>query len=141
MISRGCSFSDDPAVSHHDQPGALLRLLHVVRRDQHARSAVGRAADRLPEPGASKRINARGWFIQHQQIRMVRERLSERDPPLHAKRQRANELASEGLELIGQRRSPWPEDRVAELHVLCGAQVVIEAQALRHIANPAAGAP
>ncbi len=82
-------------VRHDDQPVALPRLFHVMRRHQHAGALASGVADGLPQPGPAERVDPGGRLVQDQQVRPVRQRLGERRPALQAKRQPAD-------------RDPWP---------------------------------
>ena len=73
MMSCSLPSATSRAGGHQQQAVALRRLLHVVRRHQHARPAVGLRADRLPQGGAGQRVDAGRGLIEHQDIGPVRE--------------------------------------------------------------------
>ena len=43
---------------------AALRLVHVMRRDEHRQTAGGKLMDFVPEFAARFRVNARRWFVE-----------------------------------------------------------------------------
>jgi hypothetical protein len=52
-----------------------------------APASPDRSGDGLPEPGPAERVHSGGGLIKDQQLRVVRERLRERNPALRAERQ------------------------------------------------------
>ena len=93
-ISRGRADVEQRAAEDERQPVAALRLVHVVRREQHGRALGGEAVDLVPELAPAHRIDAGGRLVEEQQRRLVDRRAGERDPLLPAARQRAGELVA-----------------------------------------------
>src|SRR5262245_10302757 len=80
---------DDLAViDHADAVGHVLGLFDVVRGedDGHARRAQG--AHELPHVAPQFDVDAGGRLVEEQDARLVRQRLGDHHPPLHAAGQR-----------------------------------------------------
>src|SRR5690606_34148090 len=60
-----CAGGDDPAVVNHDDfVGELVRLVQVLRRQQHGHALGDEPADEAPQFAAATRVETRGWFVQ-----------------------------------------------------------------------------
>ena len=61
---------DDPAaIDEGNLIGNLLDILRVVRRKQDAPPLVGHDVRQLPQDFVPRNwVEARGWFVQHQQF-------------------------------------------------------------------------
>ena len=120
----------------HDQPIALARLGHVVRRDENPGTALGGGADQLPEPRPSQRPDAGNGLVEYQQVGPVRQRCGESDATAEAERQLTDEAVAYGFELRLQRRgvchAETPRD---EGQVLPDGQVFVQPEALGHVAD------
>ncbi len=133
---RLAAFGDDTAGGHDHEPVALGRLLEIVRRDEHAGAARRRLVDRVPETGASLRVDARGGLVEDEQLGRVGQGRREGEPAPEAERQVAHEIVPRRLELGVERRRGGAEGRRREGQVLGDAQVVPQAEALRDVAEP-----
>ena len=121
---------------------AALGFVHVMRADQYRHPFGGEIVDVLPEIAPRLRVDARGRLVEEQELRLVQEARGERQPLLPAARQRAREL-------VAARRQPQALERsihgVApvrhgvhardEVEVLGDRQVLVEAEALGHVAD------
>src|SRR5688572_28812540 len=74
-------------VHDRDAIAQRRRLLHVVRRNQHAATAPLKTPNDTPKLLASARIQLGGWFVEKQQLRIARQRGSERYALLLAARE------------------------------------------------------
>ena len=59
---------------------AVLRLVQVVRRDQHRHALPRQVADQIPEPPARQRIDAAGRLVEKHDRRLVEDGAAEREP-------------------------------------------------------------
>ena len=92
---------------HHDRDAvAVLRLVHVVRRDEHRRPARRRRVDQLPELPARDRVDAAGRLVEEHDLRLVQQRDREGELLLPAERQAAarDRRRSREVERVEQRR-------------------------------------
>ena len=124
---------------------AALGFVHVVGGNQR-REAVGRhVVDEVPELASRLDVDAGGRLVEQQQARLVEHAGGEREALFPAARQLAGELAAPILELhaLDDRldRSPAVlhlEDAGDEIEILEDREVVVQTEALRHIADFAA---
>ena len=121
---------------------AALGLVHVMGRDEHGEAFGGERVDLVPELAPRLGIDAGGRLVEQQQLRLGQDAGAEREPLLPAARQFAGEL----LLAAGQ---PEPLDRLArgaarighaidardEFQILADREVLVEAEALRHVAD------
>ena len=85
---RGGVAGDDPAVvDDGDAVAELLRLLEIMRRQQHGDAAGVQLAHIAPELLAQLDIDARRGLVQHQDRRVMDQRLGHQQAPAHAPRQ------------------------------------------------------
>ena len=121
---------------------AALGLVHVVGRDQHREALGGERVDLVPELAPRLRIDAGGRLVEQQQFRARQRAGAERQPLLPA----AGQLAGELLLAAGQAepfdggarcgdRLRDAVDAADELEILAHRQVLIQAEALRHVAD------
>ena len=73
-----------PVVDHRDPAGQPIRLVEVLRCQQHRRTVFDKPVDRLPQPQAAARIEARRRLIEKQHRRVGDERRREVEPPAHS---------------------------------------------------------
>ena len=67
----GRPLGDDRAVGHDgDAVAQALRLVHVVRREQHGGAARAQIAHARPQRQAHGRIEPGGRLVEHQQLRL-----------------------------------------------------------------------
>ena len=123
---------------------AALGLVHVVGGDEHGDAFGGELVDLVPELAPRLGIDAGGRLVEQQQLRLRQDAGAERQPLLPAARQLAGEL-------VGASREPEPPDGLGrrpprvrhaidarhEFEILADRQVVVEAEALRHVADVA----
>ena len=138
----GGAARDDGAVGDVDDAVAALGLVHVVGGDEHGQPVLGEAVDLVPELAPRLRIDAGGRLVEEQQPRLVHDAGGEREPLLPAAGERAGELVLaarqaeaverlvDGLAEVRQRIEPRDE-----LEVLADRQILVEGEALRHVAD------
>src|ERR1035437_10367096 len=87
-LGRGSACQYLPSV-HRRQPVEPLRFFHVGRRNHHAHTATARAhtVDQLPELAARQRVDAGGWLVKDQEIRIVDQAATKPKLLSHAARQ------------------------------------------------------
>ena len=79
---------------HDDEPVAeLLGLVHVVRRQDERHAALLQPVEAVPDDVAGLRVEAGGRLVEQQQLGLVDERAGDREPALHAARQRLDLVA------------------------------------------------
>ena len=77
---RGRARADDQAGVHDLQPvGQRLRLLEVVRRDQHARAAVAKVGHEPPDLAPALGVEAGRGLVEDHQLRAAHQRAREID--------------------------------------------------------------
>jgi hypothetical protein len=80
---------DDLAVVDHADPvGHLLGLLDVVRGQDDGDAAVAQVAHQLPHLAPQLDVDAGRRLVEEQDLRLVRQRLGDQHPALHAAGQR-----------------------------------------------------
>ena len=70
-----------------ENPDAIANLLHLpeqMRGKQNRDSAAFQLKDQVANVPRAGRIDARSWFVQHEQGRFLDERLGEADPLQHS---------------------------------------------------------
>ena len=122
----------------------LLRLVHVVGRDDERRAAPLQLVEPLPKQVARLRVQAGGGLVEDDEVRLVDERASDRQAPLHAAGQGLDLVLGalveldELEELIGPLAGDLAGDvEVARVHlqVLAHRQLGVEVVDLRHDAE------
>ena len=87
----GRALGHDAAAVHDDEPVAqLLGLVHVVGREHERRAGLLQPVQALPHEVTRLRIEAGGGLVEQQQLGLVDERACDREPALHATRQRVD---------------------------------------------------
>ena len=76
----GCVECFDLAIHHDADSVAILRLVHVVGRDEHRDTPIGRPIDQLPELTTSGRIHTPGRLIEKDNLGIVEDALREGEP-------------------------------------------------------------
>ena len=80
---------DDLALADHaDAVGHLLGLVDVVRGQDDRHAAVAQRAHQLPHVAPQLDVDAGRRLVEEQDSRLVRQRLGDQQPALHAARQR-----------------------------------------------------
>ena len=141
----GRPFGDDAAAREIDDALAALGLVHVMRRDQRGEAFPGHVVDQVPELAPRLGVDARGRLVEQQQPRLMQHASGQRQALLPAARELPRELPR-----ARPQRHPR-DDRVHRAHpvlhlvdasdeveILGDGQVLIEAEALRHVADIAA---
>ena len=78
-------FGHDLGLVHHDQPVAqLLGLVHVVRGQDERRALLLQAIEAVPDEVARLRVEAGRGLVEEDQVRLVDQRSSDGQAPLHA---------------------------------------------------------
>src|SRR3990170_6442922 len=135
---------DDPAAVDERQRAAVLRLVHVVGRDEHRRPLVPESVDELPELAALPRIRARRRLIQQQQFGPVEDRAAQRQALPPAAGERPDELSltpgeSGAVDPPGHFHAPLgiteAVDAGVEVQQLRHREVVVETAALAHVTD------
>ena len=149
MSSRGEPFGDDLALVHDDEPVAeLLRLVHVVRRQEERHALALEPVQAVPDHVAGLRIEAGRRLVEEHDLGLVDERARDRQPALHAARERLDPVVralgelDELEQLVGPRASSSfarePEVAAVDDDVLADRQLQVERVLLGHDAEPAA---
>src|SRR3990172_3327482 len=79
LDARGGAVGDQPSLVDEPERVAELRLVHVVRRDQDRRAAVGEPAHQGPEGPARDRVHAGCRLIEEDHLRRVHEGARQRE--------------------------------------------------------------
>ena len=133
---------DHLAVGDVDDAVAALGLVHVVGRDEHGQPLGGELVDLVPELAPRLRVDAGRRLVEEEELRLVHDAGGKRQALLPAARQRAGELVL----AVGQAEAlQRPVDIVAarlevveardEVEILADGQVLVEREALRHVAD------
>ena len=127
---------------------AALGLVHVVRADQDGHAAFGEAVDLVPELAPGLGVDAGGGLVEQEQLRLVQDGGGQRQALLPAARERPRELAlavgeTQPLERFGH---PLPTsvhgvEPGDEAEILLDAEILVEAEALGHVADLALDRP
>ena len=84
MSSSGVPVGDDAAaVEHRDAVRELVRLVEVLRGEQHGRAVRDEAAHDVPHGVAAARVEARGGLVEEDHARCRDEGHREVEPALH----------------------------------------------------------
>src|SRR4051794_5312338 len=134
----------DPAAGDHDGAGAdRVDLLEDVGRDDD-RLVLGHVADEAADLVLLVRVEAVGGLVQHQDRRVVEDRLGEPDAALEALREGLDRPMQDLLELRaldGLADPPRPLEPVQAAHggdeaeEAVGRHVAVERRALRQVAD------
>ena len=138
------AFGEQVAVDDEREAMAAFGLVHVVRGDQERQSLPGELMNLLPEFAAGLGVHAGGGLVEQQQSRLVDHARRQGQPLLPAAGEMAGELVApvrqaEPFEALAHGPSAvlhgvHPRD---EVEVLRDAQVLPEAEPLRHVADVA----
>ena len=136
---------DDAPLREIDDALAALGLVHVVGRDERRQPLDRHVVDEVPELAPRLGVDARGRLVEQQEFRLMQDAGGEREPLLPAAGQLPGQLVAAVLEAHALHDRA---DRLAsianlvdagdEVEVLEDRQVLIEAEALRHVADLAA---
>src|SRR5262245_26123577 len=131
-------------VAQHAETVAADGLVHVVRRDED-RGAGGREAEELlPELAPALRVDAGGGLVEDEELGLVDRGDGEREALLPAPGEGRRPRLRVALEPIAAERGPdalaaagagEAEDARREVQVLAHREVLVEREALRHVAD------
>src|SRR5262245_5011219 len=133
---------DDPTRRDVDDAVAPLGLVHIVGRHQHRQPLAGQRMDLVPEFPSRLGVDAGCRLVEQQELRRMHDAGGERQPLLPAARQRAGKLIlpldeaesfQRAIDLLADRLQPIEPRH--EFEILPDRQVLIEGEALRHVAN------
>ena len=125
---------------------AALRLVHVVRGDEDRRAAVDEHEQRLPELAPVLRVDGAGRLVEEQQLGLVDQRGRECEALPLAARERARALIRAVEVIFREQRVDAPApvrgrqrvDLADEVEVLAHGEILVEREALGHVADLAA---
>ena len=136
----------DLAPVHHDQPVAqLLGFVHVVRGQHERDPALLEPVQPVPQHVASLRIEPGRRLVEQQQFGLVDQCAGDRDPSLHAPRQRFDLALCAVAELHELEQLLGPplalgardvEVAAVQDHVVLDGQLLVELIHLRHDTHP-----
>ena len=125
---------------------AVLGLVQVVRGDEDGDAGARQLVDQPPELPARQRIDTAGRLVEEHDRRLVENGAAEREPLAPAGRERAGEraLAAAKTGHVEHEGAPRgepirvePVDAAEERDVLIDGQLLVEREALRHVADAA----
>ena len=147
--SRGAPSATSAPRSRMARAWQRSALVHVVGRDQDRRAGVHQPEEALPEVAAALRVHRTGGLVQEQQLRLVHQRGRQGQALALPAGERSGKAVGEVAQavLLQQRRHPLAarcgRERVNlahELEVLAYGEVLVEREALGHVADaPAQG--
>ena len=83
------ALGDDLRLVHHDEPVAeLLGFVHVVRGEHLRHALLLEPVEAIPEHVARLRVEAGRRLVEQEQLGVVHQRAGDRQPALHAARER-----------------------------------------------------
>src|SRR6185437_14144215 len=127
---------------------AIFGLVHEMGGDEDGDALLDQAVDMRPELAPGDRIDARGRLVEKERLGLVHHRAGQSEPLLEAQSEvaRAVRHFAAEIENLGHQRNlaALPRTRQAidageEIEILRDAQITIEREFLRHVAEPAAG--
>ncbi len=125
------------------EPVAALRLVEIGGGDHDGDALLPQPVENAPEIAPRHRIDAGGRLVEQQHLRRVHQRAGEAELLLHAAGQRAGLEATEirhagcrkqALGAVAPQRRRHFEQVCEELDVLVDGEILVEAEALRHVA-------
>ena len=134
---------DEPARAHDgDTIRDALDLREHVRRQQHCGPARRRLADEGAKGALRDGVETARRFVEHEQLRLVRQRLHDADLLPVSSGQRADRAVERHVEAIGEagrgRDGRRPVQGGDELQELVAGQAVVQREVARYVADPAA---
>src|SRR5512145_3366025 len=124
----------------------VLRLVEVVRRDENRDAGARQIIDEPPELPSRQRVHTTGRLVEEDDRRFVENGAAEREPLSPAGRERAGQraLATAKASHVEDEVTPRGEPILAqsinaaeERDVLIDGQLLVEREALRHVADAA----
>ena len=142
------ALGDDLRLVHDDEPVAqLLGLVHVVGRQDERHAPLLEPVQPLPEQVARLRVEAGRGLVEEQDRGLVDQRAGDRQPPLHAARQRLDLVVrplgqlGELEQLVAAARGLRPrhaEVAAVDHEVVVDRELRVQRVLLGHDAQPAA---
>ena len=139
---KGRALRQQTAIADVGQGVAAFGFIHVVGRDQHRQAARRQFVQLVPEQPARLRVDAGRRLVQQQQLRVVQQAGGQRQALLPAARQGPGQLLAPAAQAqLFQRgvdlRAPPRHvvDAGDEVEVFFDAQVFVQAEFLRHVAD------
>ena len=130
------------AASDEGQAMAALGFVHVMGGDEEGQAAGGEKVDLLPEIAAGLGVHAGGGFVQQKEFRPVNQAGGQGQTLLPAAGKLAGQLLlalrqAQALDAFPHRLAPILDSIHAghEVEVFPDAQVLVKAEALRHVAD------
>ena len=126
---------------------AIFGLVHEMGGDEDGDALADEAVDMRPEFAPGDRIDARGRLVEEQGVGLVHHRAGEREALLEAERQVLGvgvqivlevERLDHRRDLVALARAAEPIDAGEEFQILPDAEIAIEREFLRHVAEPVA---
>ena len=121
---------------------AALGLVHVVGADEHGHAVGGEPVDLVPELAPGLGVDSGGGLVEQQQLGLVQDRGGQRQALLPAAGQAAGELAlavgeAQPIDCLGYppAASVHGIEAADEVEVLPDREILVEAEALRHVAD------
>src|SRR5262245_41225765 len=147
-LGRGADGADAAAVHERDAVAELLRLFHVVRREQHGDPLGPQRAEPVPDGVATDRIEPDRRLVEDEHPGLVHERLGELEAPDHATRvavggpvggvlevHRGKQL----LDAVGALAARDVEEAGEHRHVLAPGELPVGRELLGDVADEPAG--
>ena len=140
----GVALEQHAALVEHQHLGAVLRLVEIGGAPHHADALLDQGVDHAPQLAPRDRVDADARLVEQQEPRRAQHGAGEPQLLLHAARERAGPAVGETGE-IGERQQllegllALPAHDAAQVgverEVLQHRQVLVEAEALRHVAD------
>ncbi|MPM00207.1 hypothetical protein SDC9_46430 [bioreactor metagenome] len=144
LLARGPRKDHPPGV-HQAQRIAALGLLEVGRGPDHRHALGGERLHHPPQLAPRDRIDAHPGFVEQQQFRLPDQRAGKAELLLHAARQLAGQPPGKAVQIgeieqPAELRLPGRAGDAAQIgienQVLHHRQILVEAEFLRHVADP-----
>ena len=147
QLGRRALGHDRATVDDPHAVGQYIRLLEVLRGQEHRHAVVGQPSHLIPQRRSALRVEAGGGLVEEQQPRAMHERQAEVQPPLHpagvaahlavgsVRQPDALEQLRPALVALGLAQ---PVQRALQAHVLAARQERVECRLLQRRADRAA---
>ena len=131
---------------HERDAVAAFGLVEIMRGDDEGDALARHLIDQRPEAAARNGIDPARGFVEEDHARSMKDRAGEGEPLLPASRQRARDQVFLAKKARGVNRpglafshghAGQAVDAAEETQVLNDGQIVIQAEALGHVADPA----
>ena len=139
---------EHPSLLDQRHAVATVGLVHVGRGDDDREPRGLQVVQQVPELAARDGVDAGGRFVEEQEFGPMHERAREGELLLHATRELPRATVLESFDLLVDRRDDVvalferrAEDRGEEAQILLDAQVGVEREATRHVADALADLP